>query len=452
MLTDTLTMTATRTDRIYAVLSGDDSDERSCKAIPDEACTSVPRNFLLNLANGSATKLAEQLAGPNLVLPVMLASIGAPVALVALLMPIKQAGSLIPQLAVAGQIRAFPLRKWFWTAAGGVQSLCLVLMAVAVVTAPPHLAGLAVVVLLLVFSAASGVGSVAFQDVMGKTIPKGRRGRLLSGRATIGGLLTLAAGLALGLERGETAPVSLFLILLIGAAVLWAAAAIAFAVTDETPGATSGGRSMFSELSSGITLVRKSQGYRRYLGARAGLLSAEVALPFYALYIASAAGAGGNLLGTLMISVAVANIVSSPIWGALSDRSGRMAMVLSGSLSALTGMVLLALGAFADALPLWVYGVPFLLGGIAEAGVRVSRKTYLVDIAPEKERPLYTAFSNTFAGGVALASGLLGVLASMAGVDAAVAALIGFALFGALAALILPEANLDDLDEDAAPA
>ncbi|MDX1529564.1 MAG: hypothetical protein R3337_13130, partial [Gammaproteobacteria bacterium] len=76
----------------------------------------------------------------------------------------------------------------------------------------------------------------------------------------------------------------------------------------------------------------------------------------------------------------------------------------------------------------------------------------LVDIAPEKERPLYTAFSNTFAGGVALASGLLGVLASMAGVGVAVAALIGFALLGALAALILPEANLDDLDQDAAPA
>ncbi len=195
--------------------------------------------------------------------------------------------------------------------------------------------------------------------------------------------------------------------------------------------------------------MRNSQSYRRYLGARAGLLSAEVALPFYALYIASAAGAGANLLGTLMIAVAVANIVSSPIWGALSDRSGRIAMVLSGSLSALTGMVLLALGAFADGLPLWVYGVPFLLGGIAEAGVRVSRKTYLVDIAPESERPLYTAFSNTFAGAVALASGLLGVLASLAGLDAAVAALIGFALLGALAALILPEA---DLDKDAAPA
>jgi hypothetical protein len=437
-------MTTIRTARIYAVLSGDDSDERSCQAIPEDACTSVPRNFMLNLANGCATKLAEQLAGPNLVLPVMLASIGAPIYLVALLMPIKQAGSLIPQLAVAGRIRAVRLRKWFWTAAGSIQSLSLLLMAAAIISTPPLFAGVSVVVLLLVFSVASGVGSVAFQDVMGKTIPKGRRGRLLSARAAIGGGLTLAAGLALNLERGDTAPESLFLILLLAAAALWAAAALAFALTDEVPGATSGGRSMFSELLSGLELVRGSWSYRRYLGARAALLAAEVALPFYALYISRAAGSGANLLGTLIISVAVANIVSNPVWGALSDRSGRLAMVLSGALSALTGLLLLGLGVFAEAVPLWAYGVPFLLGGIAEAGVRVSRKTYLVDVAPEDDRPLYTAFSNTVAGGIALTSGLLGVLASLAGVGAAVAALSGFALVGALTALALPEAGAND--------
>lgn len=444
-------MIASRTERIYAVLSGDDSDERSCRAIPEDACTSVPRNFLLNLANGCATKLAEQLAGPNLVLPVMLASIGAPVPLIALLMPVKQAGSLIPQLAAAGQIRAFRLRKWFWAAAGGVQSLCLLLMAAAVVSAPPKLASAAVVALLLAFSVASGVGSVAFQDVMGKTIPKGRRGRLLSGRAAIGGALTLAAGLALNLERGGTAPADLFLILLLSAAALWGAAALAFALTDETPGATSGGRSMLAELASGMDLVRQSRTYRRYLGARAGLLAAEVALPFYALYIARAAGSGVDLLGTLIISVAVANIVSSPIWGALSDHSGRLAMALSGALSALTGLLLLGLGAFAGAVPLWAFGISFLLGGIAEAGVRVSRKTYLVDIAPDEDRPLYAAFSNTVSGAVALASGLLGVLASQAGVGASVAALVASAALGALVALGLPEAEKDHRGGVAAP-
>ena len=50
---------------------------------------------------------------------------------------------------------------------------------------------------LLIFGLARGVGSVAFQDATGKTIPKGKRGKMLAARGMIGGLLTIAVGLAL---------------------------------------------------------------------------------------------------------------------------------------------------------------------------------------------------------------------------------------------------------------
>ena len=98
-----------RLQQAYRILSGDDSDERSCEAIPDEACTDVPRNYVLNVVNGSCTKLAEQIAGPDLVLPWLLGVIGAPAAMVGFLMPIKQTGSLAPQLLVSGFIRRLEL-------------------------------------------------------------------------------------------------------------------------------------------------------------------------------------------------------------------------------------------------------------------------------------------------------------------------------------------------------
>ena len=56
-----------------------------------------------------------------------------------------------------------------------------------------------IVALFSFFSLASGVGSVAFKDVLVKTIPKWKRGRLLAARATFGGLLTLITGSILGL-------------------------------------------------------------------------------------------------------------------------------------------------------------------------------------------------------------------------------------------------------------
>lgn len=82
--------------RLYAILSGDDSLECGSANIAGATCRQQPRNSMLNLANGSCTKLAEQLAGPNLVLVWLLQSLGAPVWTLGVLMPIKQTGTLLP--------------------------------------------------------------------------------------------------------------------------------------------------------------------------------------------------------------------------------------------------------------------------------------------------------------------------------------------------------------------
>lgn len=131
----------------------------------------------------------------------------------------------------------------------------LVIMLVSAIALTGALAGVAIVGALLIFSMASGAGSVAFKDVMGKTIPKGKRGQLLGLRASIGGGLTIAAGLILyGVVPG-TSQVGPFLVLLGLAAVVWALAAGLFALIDEQPGATQGGRNALEEARSGLGLL-----------------------------------------------------------------------------------------------------------------------------------------------------------------------------------------------------
>ena len=112
------------TEKTYELLTDDD---RSCEAIPDSACKEAPGNFVLNASNGSLTKLAEQIASPSLVLPWFLSALGAPSSFSGFLVPIHKGGSLLPQLAVSGRIRAFSVRKWFWVGAGVIQSLALFL-------------------------------------------------------------------------------------------------------------------------------------------------------------------------------------------------------------------------------------------------------------------------------------------------------------------------------------
>lgn len=432
-----------RPELVYRILSGDDSDERSCEAIPESECTEVPRNYLLNVANGAATKLAEQLAGPNLVLPWLLGALGSPVFLVGLLMPTKQAGSLLPQLAVAARIRALARRKWVWVAAGSVQALCLLSMIAAALYLPAYPAGVAIVVLLAAFSVASGSGSVAFQDVMGKTIPKGHRGRLLANRAAIGGVLTLLAGLALRYWVGGSSSLLPHLGLLLVAAALWSVGAVVFAAIYEVPGATSGGRNTLDEARAGVHLLGEISGFRRFLAARCALLSIELATPFFALYGSELLGTHVSALAVFVVSIGVANIVSSPFWGRFADTSSRRVMVYAGLLGGLASGYALFVGALPTASRnALVFAPAFILLAVAEAGVRLGRKTYLVDAAPAKERPLYVSVANTFAGAVALVGAVLGGIAQIFGTSVLIGLLAVLALGGALASIWMPEADV----------
>ena len=69
-----------------------------------------------------------------------------------------------------------PLRKSVWVWGSLVEGLALALMIPAVLYFPPALAGWAVLLLLAIFSLARGFCSIAAKDVLGKTIPKSRRG------------------------------------------------------------------------------------------------------------------------------------------------------------------------------------------------------------------------------------------------------------------------------------
>lgn len=374
-------------------------------------------------------------------LPWLLSALGAPAVIAGYLLPIKQAGSLLPQLAVAARIRSARKRKWFWAGAGAIQAVALVAMILSAVALEGWLAGLAIAGLMAVFAIASGVGSVAFQDVMGKTVPKGRRGRLLSNRAAIGGGLTLLAALYLRYGLGEGEGLTPYLLLLGVAALLWALAALLFALTEEAPGATEGGRSMLREVRQGMTYLREIRPFRTFLGVRALLLSVELATPFFALHAQDLYGEGAGALALFVFAVGVANVVSSPFWGIFADAEARRVLMLSGIIGAAAAGLALAIAAVGGGDSAFYYTPVFLLLGLAEAGVRLGRKTYLVDAAPSEERPLLVAFSNTSIGLLALAFGALGMVMDAAGAQAMLALLGALALGGAALAVALPESD-----------
>jgi uncharacterized membrane protein len=88
-----------------------------------------------------------------------------------------------------------------------------------------------------------------------------------------------------------------------------------------------------------------------------------------------------------------------------------------------------------------MFGGLFFLIGLAHTGIRLGRKTYLVDHAEADNRARLVAVSNTLMGLVLLLSGSFGLLANALGerLVILVFALLGIA--GALTAWTLPEAG-----------
>jgi hypothetical protein len=424
-------------ENLYDLISGDEN-ARVCKDIPDEACTAIPENFFIQLASSVASKLGDALSDPKLVLTWLLHTIGAPALAVASLVPVREAGALLPQLAIGGTLRSFPIRKWFWVVGSLLQGVSVLLMALAVIINPVSGTGWIVLGLLVVFSVARSVCSVSGKDLIGKTIPKTRRGRLSGLATTAAGTITLAVGFFFLLNRPEGFATREFAVLLIIACGLWLIAAGFMARLGELPGATSGGGNALKEALRSLRLIVDDVNFRNFVIARALLASTVLSMPFYVILAQDATGGRLAGLGILLVASSSATALSASVWGWMADRSSRRTLAVAGLCAALIGCVtFLVSGAGIEGdSALWVYGGLFFLIGLAHTGIRIGRKTYLVDSAPSEQRASYVALSNTLIGTVLLLSGTFGLLTPFVGVRGVV---LVFALL--VLALVLREAE-----------
>ncbi len=425
---------------LYEFITED--DDNACLDIPESACKEAPGNFFLNVFNGSCTKLAEQIASPGLVLPWLLSAMGAPASLSGFLVPLNRGGSLLPQLAISGRIRKFEIRKSFWVGAGIVQGLALLLMALVAVLFSGVIGGITILLLLTLFSMASGVGSVSFKDVLAKTIPKGKRGTLLSLRATIGGILSLGAGYLIYQYVGDDEGTGVYAVLLISAAILWFLASLLFFIIKEEPGATAGSRTAINEAREGWGLLRSQPRFLRFVIARSLLLSVMLVIPFYSIFARDITGTEVSGLGLFVITSSLAMVLSSYFWGRFADRSSKLVMAAGGFIGVIGALIALSFLILPDHMQTpAIFSSVFFIGGFAHAGIRMGRKTYLVDGAPEKDRPLYVAVSNTFVGIITVLSAGLGFIADILGVEWLIGLFAFLMAAGIVTALTLPKAE-----------
>lgn len=428
--------------RFYALLTGDD-DARLCRDIPEEQCREQPRNFAWHVLSQALSQTGDALSNPKVVLPWLLGLLGAPVYLTGLLVPIRESLALLPQILIGGLIRRYPVRKGWWVWSSVAEGFCILAMAgVALSGLRGAAAGWTIVALLTAFSLARGAASVAAKDTLGKTVSKGRRGRVSGYSATASGIAAAAVGLYLAFSPDATRPHWLLYALIAAAGVSWLVAAAAFRQVVEFPGAMEGARSLRDLARGQLALLAGDRELQKFLAARTLMISTALAGPVYVALAQRAMGGALDALGWLVVASGLAGAVSASVWGALSDRSSRAAMALGAAIAGALGFTALAALAFAPGLAggTAFYAAVLFVLNVAHAGVRIGRKTHVVDIGGGRKAE-YVALSNSIIGVLLLViGGAVSALLAL-GLEAALAALSLLALLGAVMAMRMRHAQ-----------
>ncbi len=135
----------------------------------------------------------------------------------------------------------------------------------------------------------------------------------------------------------------------------------------------------------------------------------------------------------MIISTGLAGAISSSVWGVLSDKSSRLTISVAALIVGVLGLIVVATLNFAPVYTneITFYAAILFILGVAHAGVRIGRKTHIVDLASGDQKAEYVALSNTIIGVALLVLGALTSIFISIGLEFCLTVLSAMALFGA---------------------
>jgi len=418
-----------------------EEDARVCKAIDENACKVVPGNFFLTIISYFFTKLADSVANMKVIIPWIMESLSVPLFLISFLVPIKESGSLIPQLIIGAYVRKLPIRKYVWCLGSLLQALSIIGIGIVAWNMTGLSAGIVIIILIILLSLARGLSSVAAKDVIGKTIPKSRRGALNGYSGSLAGLIVIGLGVYFLIVGEKPFSPQNFGILLFSAGFFWIIAALTYANIAEFEGETDGGGNALKVAFKKLSILKTDADFRLFVITRALFLCAVLSAPFFVIIAQQHSESSTYLLGLFILSSGLADFSSSIFWGKLSDVSSKKAMIIGASISTILGFLVFALDTFYENIfnIIWVMPLIYFVLTVGYQGIRIGRKTYLVDLAGGNKRTDYVAVSNTVIGIVLLFAGLIGILNSFIGLNGIILVLSLIGVIGIFLASKLPE-------------
>ncbi|HBD22053.1 MAG TPA: MFS transporter, partial [Dietzia sp.] len=117
----------TTAERFYSRLVTRDADAE--RDLPDVVRRELPRNGLRLVAANTLQSSGDQTVNASTVLPWLFHVLGVPAALVGLLVPIRESGSMLPQAFLTPLVVRVGRRKWVFVTGALVQAASVAAMA-----------------------------------------------------------------------------------------------------------------------------------------------------------------------------------------------------------------------------------------------------------------------------------------------------------------------------------
>src|SRR5690625_2399403 len=361
--------------------------------LPSEVSRNVaPNGLRLVLANALQSS-GDQTVNASTVLPWLFAALGVPTALTGALVPIRESGSMLPQAVLTPLVLRARYRKWIFVTGALTQAVAVAVIAGTAALGAGLAAGIVIISALAVFSLGRCLCSISSKDVQGRTIPKGERGQINGWAMTAAGLVAITLGLDIRIVVGEDlAAGQLAWMLGIGAA-LWVAVAVVYAGIREPAGEPTPRTSPVDATSPGgnwlvhtLQLLRADKALRHFVLVRSLLLVSALSPPFVVTLSIQSGSDSLAGLGGFIIASGIAALLGGRIFGRLADKSSKRLMSVGAGIASaivIATVIMMAVPGFTG--EGWLGNLAFVgayfLLTLMHTGVRVGRKTYLIDMA-----------------------------------------------------------------------
>ncbi|MBI3733785.1 MAG: MFS transporter [Chloroflexi bacterium] len=358
-------------------------------------------------------------AGQTTVMPTFVRHFTDSPILIGLVSTIQMGGFLLPQLLVSNLIAHRERKKPFMLAVGLFYRPIFWLLALFLVVSRGQDGALILTVFYLLFTAfnlGDAVATVPWFDIMGKSVPPSRRGRMMGSAQIIMGLLAIGAGQVVKAILSPDGPgfpfnyALCFAIAGTGAMVAWGWELFIYEAIQPV----SENRLPLREYLPVLwRVLRHDANFTRLTAVRLLAGMANMALPFYIIFATDQLKFPPESVGLFVSAQVAGTVLAGSVLGFLSERSGSRAVIIASltlqTLAPALALFLFFTGLTSGAFAPWLYAVVFVAIGVGQSSGILGFINYVLELAPPQERVTYVGLTNTLSG-VLLIAPLVGAL------------------------------------------